>query len=236
MEPMDAIRAKISHCTMKYPVQIFGDDQSRLIPISTVVIDILETVASMLLDTNVVGDDKNGKFVFKYTKEYNSDKERILGNATGSHWFKKTEREIKNKWGDDVYLLALNISSDKTEVSRLQKSLWPCYVTVMNLDGSVRRTNMGSEIVGYCPFLPYSTEAMCKILEDKYAIQYGHRELTKLIRRFLEQQFLSHLLKPIRDARTNGPISLKIGSGSNQKVAKFMPELMCYVCKLNLFY
>jgi hypothetical protein len=230
MEPLDSIRAKIWNISLTYPMAIFGADQHLLIPIQTVIIDILETVAGMLLEVDVVGEDTSN-FVLQYTKEYNEDGERVYGNVTGSQWFKRTQKAIQTKWGKDVHLLALNISSDKTQVTRLQKSLWPCYVTIMNLDGRIRRTNLGSEIAGYCPFLPYSSESMKTLLRKKYGINYGHNDMVKIIRKYLEQQFLSHLLKPIRDCRENGPIVLHVGRGVHQREIRVMPELMCYVCK-----
>ena len=99
MEPLDAIRAKMWNISITYPVAIFGHDQKSLIPIQTVVIDILETVAGMLLELDVVGTEGNANYVHQYTREYNSDGERVYGNVTGCQWFKNTEKAINADTG-----------------------------------------------------------------------------------------------------------------------------------------
>ena len=81
MKPFDAVRPEIKVNKAKYPVQIFGADQSCLKPIKTAVVDIIQTVAAMLLETETVGD-KLQNFAFSYTKEVNDDGQQIYGNVT----------------------------------------------------------------------------------------------------------------------------------------------------------
>jgi hypothetical protein len=128
----------------------------------------METVSAMLLEENVVG--RNGEnFIWKYTSEHNADNERTYGNVTSANWFRRTEKEIHNQWGKDVNLLGLSVACDKTHVDRLGGiSVHPCYVTILNLDGCIRRTAIGSEIIGSCPILPYSNEEFKPILRDGY--------------------------------------------------------------------
>lgn len=231
MEPLQSVRPKVMKTKLPYPVEIFGTNQDSLIPIETVVINLLETVASMLLETDVVGKNLEN-FTHKFTRQYNEDSERVYGDVTGAEWFKKTELSIQQKYGRDCYLLALNISSDKTQVDRKgDKSIWPCYVTIMNLTADIRRSKRGSEIVGYCPLIPYSTEKLVQLLTQDYGVIRKHIELVRLIRKQLEQTFLNEVLKQIRNCEITGPVSLLVGRGASQKRFKFMPVLMCYVCK-----
>ena len=190
MKPFDAVRPEIKVNQIKYPIQIFGEDQSRLKTIKTAIVDIVETVAGMLLETEMVGD-KLQNFAFSYTKEVNDNGQQIYGNLTGAKWFQRTERAVKAAWGDDVHLLALNISTDKTQVDRLKGlSIWPCYVTIMNLDGKVRRTLLGSECIGYCPLLPYSHTAMETMLKDLYNIRADHKNCRKMVERYRRYYYM----------------------------------------------
>ena len=184
MKPFDAVRPEIKVNKVKYPIQIFGADQSCLKPIKTAVVDIIQTVAAMLLETGMVGDELQN-FAFSYTKEVSDDGQQIYGSVTGAKWFQSTEKAVKAEWGDDTYLLALNLSTDKTQVDRLEGlSIWPCYVTIMNLDGKVRRTLLGSECIGYCPLLPYSHTAMETMLKDLYNVRTDHKNCRKLVERY----------------------------------------------------
>lgn len=231
MEPLQSVRPKVMKTKLTYPVDIFGTNQDSLIPIETVVISVLETVASMLLETDVVGKNLDN-FKYKYTRQYNEDNERVYGDVTGAEWFKKTEMSIQEIWGYDVFVLALNLSSDKTQVDRKgDKSIWPCYVTIMNLIGDIRRSKKGSEIVGYCPIIPYSTEKLVQLLTEKYGVVRKHIDLVRLIRKKLEQDFLNEIMKEIKKCEVTGPITLLVGRGASQKRIKFMPVVMCYVCK-----
>jgi len=185
MKPLDAVRPEIKMNTVRYPVQIFGDDQSQLKPIKTAVVNCVETIAGMLLENDMVGD-KLQNFAFTYAKEFNEDRQQIYGNLTSANWFRRTEAAVKAEWGEDVHLLAVNLSTDKTQVDRLRGiSIWPCYVTIMNLTGKIRRTHLGSECVGYCPLLPYSQTAMETLLKDLFDVRTDHNNCRKLIERFI---------------------------------------------------
>jgi len=146
----------------------------------------METVATMLIDNDVVGENKIEKIRLSYKREYNSNHERIFNNITGTEWFKLTEAEVRKRWGNHVYLLALDISSDKTQVDRLHaNSVWPCYVSIANLTDAVRHTNIGSEIIGYCPLLPYSNEALEKIMIEEYNVLKSHAgDVCVLLKRY----------------------------------------------------
>lgn len=231
MKPFDAVRPAISVNYLNYPKQVFGEHQKDLKTIKTVVVDIVHTVAAILLEPEVVGENLRN-FRFSHTKEYNSEGQQIYGNVTSANWFRSTEKAVKEKWGEDVCLLALNISTDKTQVDRLRSlSIWPCYVTILNLDGTIRRTHLGSECIGYCPLLPYSAEGMSTLLQEQYGVRTAtdSNDARKMIERYLEQEFLSTVLEPLIRMEQSGPVLMQIGTGANAKVAKFMFKLNCFI-------
>ena len=232
MKPLDDLRPLILSQIISYPRKLFGHDQSLFKKANCVVTDIMETVSAMLLEEDVVG--RNGEnFIWKYTSEYNADNERTYGNVTSANWFRRTEKDIHNQWGKDVNLLGLSIACDKTHVDRLGGiSVHPCYVTILNLDGCIRRTAKGSEIIGYCPILPYSNEEFKKVLREQCTVRRDLDDVVKMVKFYFEQSFLNKILAPIIKIRKEDPIALAVGS----KIGKFIPEIMAYVCKYFTYY
>jgi hypothetical protein len=195
-----------------------------------VIVDILETIARMLVDEEVVGR-RGQHFRVEYSREYNSDGEQTYGNVTSASWFKKTERAVQKKWGEDVYLLGFLISCDKTHVDRLGGiSVWPCYITILNLDAKVRCTQRGSDIIGYVPIMSYSDSQLGQILKENCGILRNIEEVIKMCKYYFEQSFHFNLLEPIRRREVEGPVILQIGQ-EKDNVRKFIPKLMAYVCE-----
>lgn len=76
--------------------------------------DIVAAVASMMIDSRVVGG--RGQHV---RLDY-SDSSKVK-NVNNTEFFRKTEIAIKARWGYRVKVLIIIISSDKTEMTRLSK-------------------------------------------------------------------------------------------------------------------
>ena len=232
MRPLDELRPRIRSLNIPYPAEIFGDCNMRLKPIPCVITDILETMAAMLVNSDVVGSD-GSKFQLTYQEEYNADGEQTYGNVTSALWFKRAQKAIMRRWGPNVYLLAFLISCDKTHVDRVGGiSVWPCYITILNLDSSVRRTAKGSDIIGYVPLLPYSDSQLKRILKLHCGVHRDFKDVIKMCKYYIEQSFYNDILEPVRERETEGPILLQIGQNVSN-VHRFIPKLMCYTCKLN---
>jgi len=183
MGPLNTLRPQIIATSIPWPNEIFGNDHSRLKLVQTVVLNIVETIAALLLNNDLVGYELEN-FVFEYTKEFNSNNERIYSNVTGANWFKKTQRAVRAKWGPNVYLLALDINSDKTQADRLHaQNFWPCNVSIANLTSAVRHSDKGADIVGYCPVLPYSSERMHELLTKTYGVRRAWKSLYVALKR-----------------------------------------------------
>ena len=183
MGPLDSLRPQILTSSLPWPKEIFGNDQTILHEIRTVVLNIVEVIASLLLDNNIVGNNLE-KFVSTYTPQYNSNNERVYSDITGCIWFKKTEAAVRAKWGPHVKLLAVDLNSDKTQADRLHaQNFWPCNVSICNLISAVRHSDKGADIVGYCPSLPYSREVMLELLTKNFGVRRACDKVYVILKR-----------------------------------------------------
>jgi len=82
MDPLSRLRPEVLSTTLSWPADIFGNTHA-LKPIKTVVVNIVETIASLLLDNDVVGNELEN-FAFEYAQEFNSNNERVYSNVTKS--------------------------------------------------------------------------------------------------------------------------------------------------------
>jgi hypothetical protein len=134
-----------------------------------------------------------------------------------------------------VFLLAFSLSCDKTSVDRVGGiSVWPCYLTIMNVDSTVRRREIASDIVGYVPVSPYTDSQLEAILREHCGVRRNLDEVIKIVKYYMEQSFHYNLLVPIKERETLGPIKLQVGKNTSN-TRKFIPKLMAYVCKYTNF-
>ncbi len=230
MNPLNSLRPNIRALSLPYPQELFGVYGKQLKKVTCVILDLLETIATVLVNPDVVGPT-GVKFGYTYLSEYNDDNEKTFGNVTSCIWFKKTQKSIRRQWGQHVHLLAFAISCDKTHVDRVGGiSVWPCYITILNLDISVRRTVRGSDIIGYLPILPYSDTQLANILRTSCGVKRKVDEAVKMTKYYMEQSFYFSILQPIRECDKAGPIRLQVGEDS-ENTYLFIPKMMVYVCK-----
>ena len=98
-------------------------------------------------------------------------------------------------------------------------TLWPVVGTLMNVDMSVRRSEKGVELIGYCPKLPYSRVAMKKILQEEYGVIREIDDVVRNIRHYLEHAYLRQLLAPIIDLQRSGKVlKLQLGRGIHAEI------------------
>jgi hypothetical protein len=100
MRPLHNLKPRIRAVRFPYPEEIFGTFGKTLLPVRCVIVDVIETMATMLVNDDVVG--RRGQHFHYYISE----------------WFQRTEEAIWERWGFDVYLLSFSISCDKTSVDR----------------------------------------------------------------------------------------------------------------------
>ena len=150
---------------------------------------------------------------------------------TSSEFYRRAEIEVKEKWGTDVHLLLINLSSDKTHVTRTGSiKVWPLYCTIANLSLQKLRSPKGSEILGYCPQCPYSSAEISKIMKecDTTADYASH---TKMIKRYLEKSFFDTVEEPIKAMETTGPVVLQYGRGKESVKKRTICKIGLYICK-----
>ena len=204
------------------PNEMFGPNSERK-KAKAVVRDPIKTLASMLIRNDVVGENLEN-FNFEYTKS------KSISTVTSGNFFKMTQKHIRSKWGENVHVLPILVSSDKTELTKLGKrTIWPIYVTCGNFSTKLMTSEKGSKLSGFCPYLPYNDEELKKMLDD-YSFKKGkHKICLTILKRYFEQKYFVYFLKGIKDCSEKGPIYLQIGTGPKSKLKLFMPVLMIFV-------
>lgn len=230
LEPIKHVKARIVSKEFEFPKELMGVNASSLKPAKAIVIDVIETVAAMLISKDVVGT--NGEFFnYTYEEERNMNGTRVYSNTTSAEWFRLHEIAIKEEYGEDVVLVALVLSTDKTALTRVGGiKVWPCYLTIGNLTSGQMRSPKGSELVGYCPLMPYTDNQMMQILTDHGVVSYK-KEACKMLRHYFEQQFLRALIDPIIKMQESGPVVLDVGHGTVTKRSTMMFHIEGFVCK-----
>ena len=91
----------------------------------------------------------------------------------------------------------------------------------------------GSALTGCCPYVPYGSMALEKLLEeygDMGARSQGKREVAvKHVTRYFEQEYLNELFTSVRDAQAEGVVRLQVGVGPNARTELFYPQIMVCV-------
>jgi len=147
-------------------------------------------------------------------------------------WFRRTELEVINQYGDCVYLIAINISCDKTHVTRQGNiKVWPAYVTITNCTTKVITSIKGSRLVGYCPLLPYSRAELFILLKAAGCPHY-RKDTVKLTGRYFESEFLRALVAPIVEhQKAHTALALAVGTRRSLLKGLYAVRVMSFVCK-----
>ena len=110
----------------------------------------------LLLTAEVLRDQElasNFKSEFK--------KKRYYSNPNTCNRFREIQETVRVKFGKDVHVLGVNLSSDKTE-----KDLFPVYVSCPNFDKTVFSKDKAIAVCGFVPQIPYSRAKFYEILES----------------------------------------------------------------------
>jgi hypothetical protein len=73
-------------------------------PAKCIVLNILEVIASMLINKDTIGENCKD-FNFKFSYLHNENGTRIFAGCSSGEWFRRTEIKVVNSFGEDVYLL-----------------------------------------------------------------------------------------------------------------------------------
>ena len=113
--------------------------------------------------------------------------------------------------------ISIGIWYDKTTLCRLgNKQVHPVVLVIMNLLMHVRRSEKGPALIGYCCKLPYSRQAMKKILRDEFNVKRDLDDVVRTVRNYLEQSYLRQLFEPVIALQKSGKVvKLQLGSGDN---------------------
>ena len=189
-----------------------------------VVRDPIKTLASMLIREELVGKNLE-KFNFEYKKS------KSISSVNSGNFFKMAQQDIRTKWGDNVHVFPIIVSSDKTELTKCGKrSIWPIYVTCGNFSTDIMTSKKGSLLSGFIPYLPYNDEELKKMLHDHDIKAIGKQKIClTILKRYFEQKFFQYFIRTIKMCNEKGPIYLQIGRGSNKRVELFMPVLLSFV-------
>jgi hypothetical protein len=202
---------------------MFGNN-SEMKKARAVVRDPLKTIASMLIRNEVVGENLEN-FNFEYKKS------NSISSVNTGNFFKLAQKNIRLKWGENVNVLPIIVSSDKTDLTKCGKrTIWPIYVTCGNFSTELMTSEIGSQLSGFCPYLPYNDEELKKMLFENFISAKGKQKTClTILKRYFEQKYFAYFIQIIKVCDEKGPIYLQIGKGSNSKVALFMPVLLSFV-------
>ena len=144
---------------------MFPFTYEELEPARAVVLDPLMVVAEMLRDPELAAGFKPE---FK--------KKSYYSNPSTCTRLEEAQNATREIWGENVNMLVLNISSDKTE-----ENLFPVYVTCANLDKKVYSKEKAIGLVGFCPSLPYSRAKFYELCQaNGITTEERHKEAYKL--------------------------------------------------------
>jgi len=192
----------------------------------------LTIVGSMLIDEKLVGKNLEN-FAFRSEIIINSEGIRMFGNVSSGEFLRKTEIEIHNKWGDDVHVLLIRIFMDKSYLDRTGSiKIWPCYMGLGNLTTEVNASVNALSFVGFCPILDL-TDDQLNIYFKRAGITTieNLKEANRMLRKYIENEYIRAVIKPIIETDNSGPILLAVGTGEALVIKKFIPVFERYICK-----
>ena len=172
------------------PRTLFGKD-STVPPIKYVCYDIMEVIAHMLVDTNIVGKT-NEFFKFEAEEKYMAQGEemvRVYSDSNTAEFFIRSQRHIRALHGNHVHLLPFILSYDKTTLSRNGiRTATPMYVSIANQTSKQLQLDGSTDLVGYLPDLPLSVTEIRRALDDSgVKAKTNRNKAVSMYKRHIEQ-------------------------------------------------
>jgi hypothetical protein len=187
LHSMDQRKIPVFKYWITPPVKLFGKD-SKLNKCPCVFKDPLQCIARHLGDNSVVGDA--GQFFKENYTPNGKGSKRVLGECYEAEYFKKSEKQLREKHGAHMHVLAIFISSDKTVLTRGGTvNATPIYYSIGNLDMKVINSDLGTDLLGYMPSVSDTKAVIKNALRDIGCDgKTLNQEVISLYNRYLEQQ------------------------------------------------
>jgi hypothetical protein len=148
-------RLTVSKCWIKPPAFLFGEDVNELKGSPCVHYNIMEVIAHMLLDKEVVGNTAE-HFAIEYEVLMSND-DRVIKDFHSAEYFRLGCHWVKENIGEHVKFLPVIISTDKTVVGEgATKTAFPCYISLGNLKTQAMCKDISTGMLGYLPSLMHA--------------------------------------------------------------------------------
>ena len=182
---------------------IFGIN-NKLGKIPAVVTDIMDVIASMLVDEDIYPNltfeysEKTITKISYHGKKRHKTIDVIYGEFYNSEFFKLCEQEVKQNWGPSVKPLVIFLGIDATNLTS-SLSATPMYLSLGNMNIASLRSHHGSELCGFLPVsLASKARQMQCLLENGIKTLKAQEECITLHSKWLEQECLNDILEPVR--------------------------------------
>ena len=188
---------------------------------------------SLLINEELTGPELEN-FCFDGEEIIDENGFRVFKDMNSGTEFLKTEEAIKVQYGEDTYLLALIIWSDKTHVVRSgQIKLWPVYLAVGNFTRDILKLDAAKQLVGYCPELPmHVTSLRADLHEAGISSDDKKDKCITYLKRYFEQEYYKIVLAEVfTKLSARSPVVLEVRSSLNRILASFVPRIFLYSCK-----
>ena len=186
----------------------------------------------MLIDPDLVGENLEN-FAFNFEMLFDSNNKRVFSNVNTGEFFRKAELNVQQMFDTSTYPLLIRLMTDKSHVDRTGKTkIWPCYMALGNFNTKILTSAKGIALVGHVPMLEISDETIDIHLNKSGVLTGSARtEAKKMLRKYLEQEYLKEVLKPLIEAYTTGPFLYQVGLGRMKRMAKFFPLFESFLSK-----
>jgi hypothetical protein len=170
------------------PKFLFGEGGGELGSSPFVHYNVMEVIAQLLLDKDIVGENAE-KFALDFEPLLCND-ERVIKDFHTAEYFRLGSKWVKENVGAHVKFLPIIISTDKTAVGDGQtKTSFPCYVSIGNLTTEAMCKDVSTGMLGYLPELANATSLMHAVLGEVGCRSKSMRtEAITVWRRHLEQE------------------------------------------------
>lgn len=188
----------------------------------------------MLIDTKLVGE-RLENFAFEFEMTFDSNGNRVFSNVNTGEFFRKAEINVRLKW-PTCNVLLFRLHTDKSHVDRTGAiKLWPCYLSIGNFNTKILSCPSSLSLVGYVPMLEISDSTLdIHLNRSGIVTESARKDAKKMLRKYLEQEYLKEVLAPLIDALSQGPLLYQVGLGVNKRMAEFIPIFESFICKTSL--
>ena len=169
------------------PRFLFGEGGGELKGSPFVHYNVMEVIAHLLLDKDVVGETAE-HFAVDFEMPM-SDGDRVIRDFHTAEYFRLGSNWVRDNIGEHVKFLPIIISTDKTVVGEgTTKTSFPCYISIGNLKIKAMCKDLSTGMLVICQIVN-STSVMHSVLEEVGCRSKSLRvEAITVWRRHLEQQ------------------------------------------------